>query len=239
MTLLINPVSNVFATGIRYDTGEDATAEEANCWIDGYDSGFAGKYDKDRARECRENREMYNYRWTWDIGCKDSTRTKAECSELINNPVEIEDFDALASQNSSNCYNAGRDDGEANKPFNEERENGCYEFDDIGGGYEGGYQFGCETHTAESTCELKYEDKQYYCPDHPDVVGCADFLLHNATYKMQGDVSIGGCVFENITCANETNPERYCLKYDDPFCRTIGDLCDEDGFVKPEYPYCK
>ena len=22
------------------------------------------------------------------------------------------------------------------------------------------------------------------------------------------------------------------------FCKTVGDLCDEDGFVKPEYPYC-
>ena len=47
-SLLVLPV-NVFATGIRYDTGEDATAEESHCWVDGYDSGFAGKYDEDRA----------------------------------------------------------------------------------------------------------------------------------------------------------------------------------------------
>jgi hypothetical protein len=27
---------------------------------------------------------------------------------------------------------------------------------------------------------------------------------------------------------------------DDPvFCKTVGDICDEDGSVKPEYAYCK
>jgi len=37
----------------------------------------------------------------------------------------------------------------------------------------------------------------------------------------------------------ESNPEGYCLMHDDPaFCKTIGNICDEDGFVKPEYPYC-
>ena len=185
---------------------------------------------------------MYNYRWTWDIGCKDSTRTEAECNELINNPVEIEGFDALASQNSSDCYTAGRDDSEANKPFNEERENGCYEFDDIGGGYEGGYQFGCETHTAESSCELRYEDKRNYCPDHHDVVGCTQFL-HNATNKILENATVSStlefCSSPGTICVQESNPEKYCLKYDDPYCKTVvGDLCDEDGFVKPEYPYC-
>jgi len=35
------------------------------------------------------------------------------------------------------------------------------------------------------------------------------------------------------------NPERYCLVTNDPaFCKTIGDLYDEDGFVKPEDVYC-
>ena len=31
---------------VRHDSGDDATAE-ADCWIDGYDSGFAGKYDSE------------------------------------------------------------------------------------------------------------------------------------------------------------------------------------------------
>ena len=38
----------------------------------------------------------------------------------------------------------------------------------------------------------------------------------------------------------ESNPEKYCLNHNDPsLCRTIGDICDEGGFVRPEYPYCK
>ena len=46
--VLMLTVPNVSATGIRYDFADNATEEEADCHIDGYDSGFAGKYDKDR-----------------------------------------------------------------------------------------------------------------------------------------------------------------------------------------------
>lgn len=150
------------------------TAEEADCWINGYDSGFAGKYDKDRARECVDQEDNYNKMWAF--GCNESQRTEAECGELINNPVEIQDFEVLKAENDRTCYDAGREDGEADRPFNEEREDGCYEFYGIGGGYTGGYQSGCETHTTESSCELLYEDKRNYCPNHPDIVGCVDFL---------------------------------------------------------------
>ena len=85
-----------------------------------------------------------------------------------------------------------------------------------------------------------YEDKQNYCPNHPDVGGCVDFL-HNATNKVQGQTSTDTvCAYVNVTCQHESNPEKYCLNYNDPgFCKTIGDLCDADGFVRPEYPYCK
>jgi hypothetical protein len=72
--------------GIRGDSDEGSTEEEHDCWIDGYDSGFAGKYDKDRAKECIEHSDNYNK--TWAIGCEDSLRTEEECGELINNPVE-------------------------------------------------------------------------------------------------------------------------------------------------------
>jgi len=178
--LIVATTASVFATGIRYDSAEGSTVEEADCWVNGYDSGFAGKYDKDRAKECIDHDDNYNE--TWAIGCKDSLRTEKECGELINNPVEIEDYKTLKGENNYACYHAGREDGEAGKPFNEERDDGCYEFDDNSGGYEGGYQGGCETHTVESTCELLYEEKQYYCPNHPDVGGCVDFL-HNATNK--------------------------------------------------------
>jgi hypothetical protein len=233
-------VPNVYASGIRHDSGDDTTDEEHGCWIDGYDSGFAGKYDKDRARECVDHDDNYNKLWAY--GCEDSLRTEEECGELINNPVEIEDFEILKGENDYTCYSAGREDGEAGKPFNEERDDGCYEFNDNSGGYEGGYQSGCETHTTRASCELLYEEKQYYCPNHPDVGGCVDFL-HNATNKQpttRSEYHIDACARVNVTCLEESNPEKYCLNYNDPvFCNTIGDLCDEDGFVKPEYPYCK
>jgi hypothetical protein len=237
--LLISSVNNVSATGIRHDSGDDATDEEHGCHIDGYDSGFAGKYDKDRARECIEHDDNYNQLWAY--GCEDSLRTEEECGELINNPVEIEDYEALKTENDRTCYDAGIEDGEADKPYNKDRASGCDEFGGIGDGYRGGYQLGCETHTAESTCELRYEYKNNYCPNHPDVVGCVDFL-HNATNKIptyQSEFESDYCALPNVVCVSESNPEKYCLQYDDPaFCKTIGDICDDEGFVRPEYPYC-
>jgi len=151
MTLIISSVSNVSATGIRGDSAEGATEEEHLCWVNGYDSGFAGKYDKDRALECIEYGDSYNF--TWAKGCEDSLRTEEECGELTNNPVELEEegYSKLKAENDSICYNAGKEDGEADKPFNKEKDQGCYEFNDVGGGYEGGYQLGCEEHSTEST----------------------------------------------------------------------------------------
>ena len=60
---MVAATSNVYATGIRYDWPDDATGEEADCHVDGYDSGFAGKYDKDRAKECIEHDDYYNKLW--------------------------------------------------------------------------------------------------------------------------------------------------------------------------------
>jgi hypothetical protein len=149
--LLSSTTAAAFATGIRYDSGDDATDEEHYCHVNGYDSGFAGKYDRDRARGCIEHDDKYNSAWAY--GCEDALRTEEECGSLINNPVEIEDFEALKAENDRTCYDAGKEDGDANRPFNEERDDGCYEFDDIGGGYQGGYQSGCETYTTEASCE--------------------------------------------------------------------------------------
>ena len=87
-------------------------------------------------------------------------------------------------------------------------------------------------------CELLYKDKRFYCSDHPDVGGCVDFL-HNATNIIAGDVSTLNCAPVNVTCSHEENPEKYCLNYNDPgFCKTVGDICNPDGFVRLEYPYC-
>jgi hypothetical protein len=40
------------------------------------------------------------------------------------------------------------------------------------------------------------------------------------------------------SCFKNQDPEKYCLNYNPVFCKTIGDLCDPDGFVKPEDAYC-
>jgi hypothetical protein len=37
---------------------------------------------------------------------------------------------------------------------------------------------------AESECALRMEEAKNYCPNHPDIVACVDFL-HNATNKTQ------------------------------------------------------
>jgi hypothetical protein len=43
-----------------------------------------------------------------------------------------------------------------------------------------------------------------------------------------------------IIYPRESNPEGYCLTTNNTeFCRTVGNLCDPGGFVRPEYPYCK
>jgi hypothetical protein len=48
MMILTMSTASVFAGGPRLDYPEDATEEGADCWVDGYDAGFAGKYDKNR-----------------------------------------------------------------------------------------------------------------------------------------------------------------------------------------------
>ena len=79
-------VPNVYASGIRGDVDEGTTIGESICWVNGYDSGFAGKFDKDRSDECGEFHENY-YSKMWDMGCEDSLRTEEECIEIRNNPV--------------------------------------------------------------------------------------------------------------------------------------------------------
>ncbi|MGA9318604.1 MAG: hypothetical protein WBV84_11190 [Nitrososphaeraceae archaeon] len=236
VTLMMSGIASAFAGSPRLDSPEDSTYEGGACWVDGYDSGFAGKYDKNRADEC-QTEENDEYNEAWNYACEDAGYTEAECNGFKNNPVEIEDYEALKGENNRTCYDSGQENGLAGKPYNKVRSNGCNEFDDIGGGYEGGYQFGCEVHTVESTCELKYEDKKYYCPNHPDVGGCAEFL-HYDTNKIPGEVGPPNCANLHVICPPDSNPEKWCLQYNNPYCKFIGDICDDEGFVKPEYPYC-
>ena len=60
--LIMATVPNVYAGGARDDYPGDATDDEADCWVNGYDDGFAGKYDEDRGRECEKiGSDNYDY----------------------------------------------------------------------------------------------------------------------------------------------------------------------------------
>ena len=87
---------------------------------------------------------------------------------------------------------------------------------------------------------MLYEDKNNYCPEHPDIAGCVDFLHNVTNKKTENPYSVcngAGDPRPNFICPQEVNPERYCLQYDNPYCN-IGDICVDEGFVRPEYPYC-
>ena len=56
-----------YAGGPRLDYDEAYThiPGAPECWADGYDAGFAGKYDKDRAGKCNE---IEGDRYNADLG---------------------------------------------------------------------------------------------------------------------------------------------------------------------------
>ena len=103
-----------------------------------------------------------------------------ECEGFKNNPVNIEDHEALQQENAQNCRNDGKNDAEADIPFNEDRDSGCDEYNPD---YEDGYNAGCIIDTTTATCELLIKGEKNYCPSHPDIVACVEFL-HNATNKL-------------------------------------------------------
>ena len=79
--LMLSVIPNVYTGGVRGDIEDDATKEEGDCWVNGYDDGFAGKYDKDRANECEEiGSDYYNYIWTF--GCEESGLSELECEHI-------------------------------------------------------------------------------------------------------------------------------------------------------------
>ncbi|MGC1135795.1 MAG: hypothetical protein WA941_23425 [Nitrososphaeraceae archaeon] len=240
--LMLATISNVNAGGPRLDYGDDVTEEEADCWVDGYDAGFAGKYDKDKADKCKElgtetGPDQYNS--AWGYACKNAGYMPDECENFKNNPIDIQDHEVLQQENSQNCWNDGYEDAKADKPFNKDRDHGC---DEYYPDYTNGYNSGCIIDATQSSCDLLIRGEAGYCPWHPDIVACVDFL-HNATNK-QTESPYGTCAGmgdprPQIICPQESNPEGYCLMTNNTaFCKTVGDLCDEDGFVKPEYPYC-
>jgi len=188
---------------------------------------------------CKCANENDEYNRSWRYACIDGGLTKIDCDQIKDDPVDVQDHEALQQENAQNCWNDGFEDGKADNPFNKDRDHGCDEYNPD---YEQGYNSGCIIDDTDNTCQLKIRGEEGYCPFHPDIAGCVDFL-HNATNKRPASTS-GACVGMGdprpyVICPQESNPEGYCLMTDDPaFCKTIGDICDEDGFVKPEYPYC-
>lgn len=79
--VLMLTAQNVYAGGVRGDTPDGATPDEVDCWVDGYDDGFAGKYDKDRGSECEEIGDD-NYDYVWNYGCEEAGLTVRECEEI-------------------------------------------------------------------------------------------------------------------------------------------------------------
>ncbi|MGB8643239.1 MAG: hypothetical protein WCD28_13235, partial [Nitrososphaeraceae archaeon] len=66
VTLMMSGIASAFAGSPRLDSPEDSTYEGGACWVDGYDFGFAGKYDKNRADECQtEENDEYNEAWIY------------------------------------------------------------------------------------------------------------------------------------------------------------------------------
>ncbi|MGH9925363.1 MAG: hypothetical protein ACRD5B_08290, partial [Nitrososphaeraceae archaeon] len=94
--LIVVTISNVYASGPRLDYDERYVDVPGapECWVDGYDAGFAGKYDEDRANECADiPGDQYNASWSY--GCIDSGLAEADCNDIKNNPQDIENHEAL------------------------------------------------------------------------------------------------------------------------------------------------
>ncbi len=227
---MVGAISNVYAGGPRLDYPSDSTSEGADCWVDGYDAGFAGKYDKARADRCAQENDEYNR--SWGYACRDAGYMPDQCEGFKNIPSNLQHAQ-LQEENRRNCYDDGFEDGNSSLAFNKDRDHGCSEYNSA---YRYGFRAGCESveGNREDTCELIIEGHELYCPDNPDDPACTEFL-HNATNKKPTEIcnSPGGCF-------KDQDPERYCLNYNDPkFFKTVGDICDAGGFVKPEDAYCK
>ena len=235
--LVLATTANVYAGGPRLDWPMDSTDEGKDCWVEGYDSGFAGKYDKGRADRCAQENDEYNR--SWGYACRDGGFTENECNDFKNNPVDL-NHEPLQEENRRACYDDGYEDGRNSNSFDKDRDSGCSEY---GSSYESGFSAGCQSveGNTNDSCELIIQGQEMYCPNNPDDPACTEFL-HDASNKQlpEGDICALSSEERTFTgCFKDQDPEKYCLNHNDPtFCKTIGDICDADGFVKPEYAYC-
>ena len=85
---MVGAISNVYAGGPRLDYPSDSTSEGADCWVDGYDAGFAGKYDKARADRCAQENDEYNR--SWGYACRDAGYMPDQCEGFKNNPSNLQ-----------------------------------------------------------------------------------------------------------------------------------------------------
>jgi hypothetical protein len=125
-------ISNVNAGGPRldYDERYEDVPGAPECWVDGYDAGFAGEYDRNRADECKViPGDQYNR--SWPYGCKDGRLTEDECNEII--------YQSLQEENRRNCYDDGYEDGKNSNSFNNDRDSGCSEYSNS---YQTGFRAG-------------------------------------------------------------------------------------------------
>src|SRR5918996_4216716 len=110
-----------YAGGPRldYDEAYADVPGAPECWVDGYDAGFAGKYDEDRANECADiPGDQYNT--SWGYGCIDSGLTEADCNDIKDNPQDIENHEVLQEENRRACHDDGYEDGRNSNSFNKD-----------------------------------------------------------------------------------------------------------------------
>ena len=150
--LMVATISNVYASGPRLDYDERSVDVPGapECWVDGYDAGFAGVYDKDRANECN-NIPGDQYNRSWPYGCKDRGLTEGECNDIKNDLDDDVNHESLQEQNRRDCYDDGYEDG-LDHPYDHERGNACNEY---GRAYHNGFINGCVTvkGNTEEICE--------------------------------------------------------------------------------------
>jgi hypothetical protein len=147
-------VPSVYAGGPRGDSSDidPPIPGSHECWVDGYDAGFAGKYDKDRADGCIDKADEYNGSWIW--GCKHSGLTENECNDIRDDSNDNLNHASLYEENRRTCYDDGYEDGK-NNPYDHERDFRCEEY---GSGYHNGFIAGCmSVDNTKETCE-KYVD---------------------------------------------------------------------------------
>ncbi len=159
-------VPNVYASGPRldYDERYEDVPGAPECWVDGYDAGFAQKYDENRANECKDiPGDQYNA--SWKYGCIDSGLTKIDCDQIKDDPQDLE-HEALQEENRRKCYDDGFEDGLNDNSFNKNTDSGCSEYSNM---YEIGFMTGCrsiEDNTYDS-CQLTIKGHEAYCPNRP------------------------------------------------------------------------